>query len=618
MYLSKVKVNNYKSFLESSEMSFAPGVNIIIGPNSAGKTALLEALSLHFAHKPHVSERTKPYKESIISNQVSSVDFTITIDDEDDLVNTFDLHTIIQIPQPADGNLEDAIRLFNESIDTRLDVHGRVTGTGLVQTSVSHGLYKEKRAGLSDSLMSLKIVKGGIYELYNSAAGADYTKTIGYEIIQKLLPHIYRFYPERTNLSHCNIGNSLELKQDASNLAEVLQTLQTRRPRRYDLLLEHVKAIFPDIYWVSAINLDAQRVEIRVSTVDPAQDRDDLTIPLKECGTGIGQVLAILYVVVSSDEPRTIIIDEPQSFLHPGAAKKLVSILKTFPQHQYFISTHSSDIIRIADPATITALSFSNGISSTGSLGIEETDRLQGVMNEIGVSVSDVLFPQNLLWVEGPTEVRSFPRIMERFADRSTFLHTKILPLVDVGDLRSKKQARKHARLVFDIYREVSGVRAVVSPILAVIIDAEDENDRELEALKAIGGDLLKFLPRRLYENYLLDPEAIAYVYNESDQSRETPSPISESDVRAWIDNVRKEGKYLNTASISNIESLNDSGWIKKVDGARLLNDLFAQFSGREIFYIKTEHSIKLTIWLLENKPGNLQEIWDLLASVVK
>ncbi len=43
----------------------------------------------------------------------------------------------------------------------------------------------------------------------------------------------------------------------------------------------------------------------------------------------------MLYVVLTSRESRVIIIDEPQSFLHPGAVRKLFDVLKDFPQHQY-------------------------------------------------------------------------------------------------------------------------------------------------------------------------------------------------------------------------------------------------------------------------------------------
>ncbi|MCC0179139.1 ATP-binding protein [Waterburya agarophytonicola K14] len=106
------------------------------------------------------------------------------------------------------------------------------------------------------------------------------------------------------------------------------------------------------------INDDKNEVELRIWSIDPETDRDDLAFPLEACGTGVSQVLAILYVVITSKEPRTIIIDEPQSFLHPGAARKLIEILQDFPQHQYFISTHSPSIISAANPSTITLLKY--------------------------------------------------------------------------------------------------------------------------------------------------------------------------------------------------------------------------------------------------------------------
>src|SRR4051794_14384471 len=60
MYLEEIKIYNYKSFLESKEIKFTPGFNVIIGPNNVGKTALVEGLSLRFDHKPHRSMMTLP------------------------------------------------------------------------------------------------------------------------------------------------------------------------------------------------------------------------------------------------------------------------------------------------------------------------------------------------------------------------------------------------------------------------------------------------------------------------------------------------------------------------------------------------------------------------------
>jgi AAA15 family ATPase/GTPase len=48
MYLSKFQLFNYKSFLDSGLLDFTPVINIIVGQNNSGKTALLEALALNF------------------------------------------------------------------------------------------------------------------------------------------------------------------------------------------------------------------------------------------------------------------------------------------------------------------------------------------------------------------------------------------------------------------------------------------------------------------------------------------------------------------------------------------------------------------------------------------
>src|SRR5437773_2484526 len=120
-------------------------------------------------------------------------------------------------------------------------------------------------------------------------------------------------------------GTSSELSSDARNLPEVLNILQGN-PERFREYSDLVRRIFPSIQKISVRPFPAggNRAEILVWQVDPAFQRDDLAIPLLQCGTGVGQVLAILYVAEVSEQPRTIIIDEPGSFLHPGASRALI------------------------------------------------------------------------------------------------------------------------------------------------------------------------------------------------------------------------------------------------------------------------------------------------------
>jgi hypothetical protein len=62
MYISKFQVLNYKSYRDSTEIELKRGFNILTGQNSAGKTALLEALALDFKAAPQVSDATVPFR----------------------------------------------------------------------------------------------------------------------------------------------------------------------------------------------------------------------------------------------------------------------------------------------------------------------------------------------------------------------------------------------------------------------------------------------------------------------------------------------------------------------------------------------------------------------------
>ncbi|WP_442941724.1 AAA family ATPase [Nostoc sp.] len=64
-------------------MEFSPGINIIVGRNNAGKTSLLEVLSLNFDNYPHQSIRTLPKKVSILKENKSRVEIIWQIQTEE-------------------------------------------------------------------------------------------------------------------------------------------------------------------------------------------------------------------------------------------------------------------------------------------------------------------------------------------------------------------------------------------------------------------------------------------------------------------------------------------------------------------------------------------------------
>ena len=67
MKIRSFRLQNYKCFRDVHEFALSDTLNIVIGQNNVGKTALLEALSLNFTGKPHRSRKSKPQPSSILN-----------------------------------------------------------------------------------------------------------------------------------------------------------------------------------------------------------------------------------------------------------------------------------------------------------------------------------------------------------------------------------------------------------------------------------------------------------------------------------------------------------------------------------------------------------------------
>jgi predicted ATP-dependent endonuclease of OLD family len=365
MYISKIRVKNYKSFLDSGDIEFKPGINIIVGQNNSGKTALLEVLELNFFDLPHKSEKSLPKQGQRLRNQASESEVTFKlIPKELNLIRADNEFSTIFLRMPIQNHsehIETIIDKFNHSLDEGLnitiDLKSRRSNpeSNAGFDSLRYGFYEpDPNPNRNTKYLALKISEEKKYQLESKTQHLPQGRSVfGLKLYKDFKRKFYRFHAERVNLGSCEAGLSRDLVSDCQNLAEVLQNTQTRNSWLYEEFNKYVSQVYDSVKWLNSISQtvsnaagdEKQFQQIFIWNIDRKTEREDLAIPLSQCGTGIGQVLAILYIVVTSREPRTIIIDEPNSFLHPGAAKKLIQILNKFPQHQYFISTHSPEIL---------------------------------------------------------------------------------------------------------------------------------------------------------------------------------------------------------------------------------------------------------------------------------
>lgn len=597
MQISKLRIRNYKSFRDSGWLDFSSHFTIIIGQNNVGKTALLECFRLRLlqSHKPHRSRKTSSRAPL---DPTTRIDLELRLTGEELLHSQLTHGGAAWIPVPS-ALIGDEQKAFAQSIYEKAALNLALQARpGEVLTATrypSHGLFTKASpqhciyGSPNQNKQSIDIQPAP------SVSEADGLPSIA---DQSFAESIYVFRAERLAIGRTTAGGTTILLPDASNLAVVLMALQGNA-HRFDRFNKHVTEIFPSITRVSVATV-GNEFEIRIWSIDIATEREDLAIPLSESGTGVGQVLAILYVAITI-ERGLIVIDEPNTFLHPGAAKKLIQILKQYEQHQYVIATHSGDLVATADPEIIQLVTWSEGESSVQAIDKSKLDDLRRILLEVGASFSDVFGFDRAIWVEGPTEEVCFPMILRKLRG-TTPLGVAFLAVKNTGDFERKTKGDQK-KLIWDLYGRLSSGFALLPAAVTFSFDRESRTDQQIDDLKRESRGRVHFLPRLTYENYLLHPDAIAAVL--TDLPREEQGPVTAEMVTEWI--KANGGRFAQSKDWSG--EIDEAQWLATVHSPSLLSSLFDELSGTNFEYSKTTHSVLITEWLLEHRPAALSEL---------
>jgi hypothetical protein len=597
MYIQKLRIKNYKGFDDSREMEFGPGFNVIVGQNNSGKSALLECFRPHGTeNKPH---KTVKIPKGHLPKPHSAIEFDLVLKKEEFVDTLQRSQKSPSTPTPGKDGQSQCQKIFrSEYVTFRMQCNSghseffKQNQSCIFPEFILENCNVKISVGLDQSEITVSEIGG--FNADDDLPSAIYAGAADL---------FYAFKAERLTPGTYKISDESVLLPNAANLAAVLAKLFNKSPRKTADFNAHVTTIFPSIKLIQAPNVGGQ-YRIKIWTTEPDDDRDDLPNFLEDSGTGVGQVLAILYVAMTMP-PSVIAIDEPNSFLHPGATKKLLQILKQYP-HQYIISTHSTDIISTVEPDTLHLVQWQDGESKVKALNAAQVQDMRIVLNDVGVALSDVFAADQVIWVEGQTEQECFPKIA-RHGGAKIPLGLSFLAVHNTGDFEAKDWT---ARKIWELYKQLSNANGILPVATAFSLDRETRTQPEMDDLARQTEGKMYFLPRRAYENYLLHPDAIATIlgrYLGADKK------ISAAEVQSWID---EKGKTFHPTKLSPSQA-NAEQWIKECDAAKLLSALFAEMSDATVEYKKTKHSVELTEWLLANAEDELRELIDYVVGLV-
>ncbi|MBB4439876.1 MULTISPECIES: AAA family ATPase [Rhizobium] len=578
MKIEAVRIQSFKSFDDSGWVELSEHFTVLVGQNNAGKSAFLQAFTTApFISNPHQSAllpEGAAFPDTVIS-------FRLKIDGQELLERAFHW-TSIQVP--TTGDLREGVleKHFTSSRTHELEMrHG--TNNFNMPAAPAYGLFDAEQVTVLTAHAYIDRYTRSFRQVHlqQTQPPGDHIPNLVGDVFTRTT---FLFNAERYSIGRCAMDSKDRLAPDARNLPYMLLKLN-RDHNRMEQFQKLVREVLPSI---RRILISAMGTEVEISVQSHGSMREDLAIPLNECGTGVAQVLAILYVAVAYPAAQ-IIIDEPNSFLHPAATRRLLNVLRRFDQHQFLLSTHAPEVIAATRPEKLMLLQWDEEQSQTviTSNSGDDIDHIRTSLSEIGASLADVFGYDVVVFVEGPTEKACFPLLLP--PENKTAIN--FVAMREASGLTSTKP-----QALFDIYANGVAGSALLPPITRFSFDREGRSEQQRADILRASRGAARFLPRPMLENYLLHPPALSDLLQRLDGRTDKTAPNA---IIRWID-----GNFAKH-SVKGVPNTSPA----TCDAAKLLGAMFDELTENRFEYRKVEHGEDLTRWLLENDRSSLDEL---------
>jgi predicted ATPase len=608
--ITRLRLQNYKSYRDSGYIELSPNFTVVIGKNNSGKSALLQGLRFTDAG-------TKPHRSPLIDREVT-LNPTSIFDADVQL----DWHEIEKISGQS-GIRTIALPVDRNETDKIPDLHGNWRqlvpkspikigltwpigqANALAFGWPSHGQFPDLP---HNQRLAMHINLDAVSREWRFSGLFSNDENLANIATNGLKRKIFVFDAERLNIDISSPASGQMLSPNAANLPTLLHEMQAN-PHLWQKFNNHVKDVFPQITAVTTppANEGGNFLTICLWQVETESERDDLAVRLREAGTGVGQVLAILYVAMTR-QGNVIAIDEPNSFLHPGAARKLIEILKVYDQNQYIIATHSADLITAIRPEILHQVTWDAKSAESNVRRVDQSnmDDVAELLSDLGVRLSDIFGVDRIVWVEGQTEAACFP-ILAAKCDPPPPPGTVFVPVRATGDFDARSLDGKQ---VWDIYKRLTERVALVPPVVGFSFDREKRTAQQINDLQKLSGGLATFLPRTLLENHFIHAGAIHHAIASEVESRALDGPVPTVEE---VDQAIAEIAAEDALRSSDLEWHDDRNWLEQCHGAKLLERIFSRY---HLTYGKIRNGEQIVRWLTVNHPEHLNQLIEYLTSM--
>ncbi|QBJ63528.1 AAA family ATPase [Pseudoalteromonas sp. DL-6] len=387
--ITNFEIENFKSFASKQSLPFAP-ITLIFGPNSSGKSSIIQSLmmlkqtlcseskrgelitsgdsivlgtyeslvniqdnnkkmsfSLHYDGDHDAEEFKNTYSYNLLFSNSSkrSVKFEYRSFNNYSFLNKFNFSVV-------DKNIEKVNFTVSAPIDAGSEVLYKLDGAKSLRNAISQNYKLKSTDGNSYTKLDTELTKPfNISGRYNLPASRNEPSSILYEYTEKVADDIgyvldslkylgplrsspKKFYSSETDVYQKGLGKQ--------NLGLALRSLSVSKRDKINKFLKEFNIPYEiDIKDLGDINT-GPLISLQLKDL-----RNNVVITPKDVGFGIGQVLPIIFEAVVSDK-NSICVEQPEIHLHPRLQAHLADLFIDSVEsgkNQWIVETHSEALM---------------------------------------------------------------------------------------------------------------------------------------------------------------------------------------------------------------------------------------------------------------------------------
>ncbi len=447
MKLTKFRIKNYKSIIDSGDCYFSEKLTILAGKNESGKTSVLEALE-DFHQDRTIREEAKPIEGDGVPEV--SISFTLTSDETNEILSEIESNTtvskdtvitltkkfgnkafiiddesrkLIGVPNiysTSKKQLLDSMKKIDASIKTAGSdaKFPRFDKQKLSEYKTEAETFKNQNAALTDVVPEVEKIAKAADDYY---AQENLVTAFVAKFVESQLPYFILFssfddeFPKSIPIASLKTDTWAQDLEHVSNfsIAKMGSTNQQEQVNHENSVNVDFTEKF-DRYWTQ----DKIKLQVKKDGTDInfwIVENNRLYYPSQR-SKGQQWYLSFYVKIVArlqEDKPNVILIDEPGLYLHAKAQKDLLQVLMAHTNNNPVVfSTHSPYLITEDNLENIRLIEkASEGTKILGKIHAHATadkETLTPILTAIGLGINDSITnvdQKDNVVVEGPEDV---------------------------------------------------------------------------------------------------------------------------------------------------------------------------------------------------------------------